>query len=237
MEALDRARRPIRADLKQLLEEIGKLLSDPVDKDAVRVHYKMIQDAYEKLREKDEQVADLLVEQGASEEKQDEEYSRVREIKLKVETLRIKIDNLLNLNPVSSGGSVHNGSIMGDGEPIGLNLPKYEFKKFGGDLMEWLGFWAQFRKIDQHPKLDGSDKFGYLLMALEPGSEAYETVSVFPQSNENYSEAVKALKRNFGDEDTLLQVYLRELLKLVISTANSKEKLHYLYCLEKWIHT
>lgn len=41
----------------------------------------------------------------------------------------------------------------------------------------------------------------------------------------NYPKAVEALKEEFGNEDMLLQVYVRELLKLVITNVNSKQKI------------
>lgn len=62
-------------------------------------------------------------------------------------------------------------------------------------------------------------------MYLEEGPETQEVVKVFPQDNENYPAAVEVLKRRFGDQDLLLQVYIRELLKLVITNSGSKEKL------------
>jgi len=224
MDGLNRARRPLRNELKQLLEELGVMRKGPIDKEAVRVHYRLIQASYEKLMEFDQKAEHLLVEEHATEEQQDAEFARTREIRLSVETLRVKMDSLFSV-PSPTEGSVSGLIVAGEVEGMGLQLPKFQFKKFGGGRLDWLGFWAQFKKVDQNKKLDGSDKFGYLLMALEEGSEPYELVIGFPQTNEGYLEAISELKQSYGNEDILLQVYVRELLKLVISNADKRDKM------------
>ena len=56
---------------------------------------------------------------------------------------------------------------------------------------------------------------------MEENSEAKELVSTFSATGENYEKAVQALRDRYGDEGMLLQVYIRELLKLVISNATN----------------
>jgi len=225
MDGLNRARRPLRNELKQLLEELGVMLKGPIDKEAVRVHYRVIQASFEKLMEFDQKAEQMLVDENATEEQQDEEFARTREIRLSIETLKVKMDNIFDVPVIPNEGSVSGLIVAGEVEGMGLQLPKFQFKKFGGGRLDWLGFWAQFQKVDRNPKLDGSDKFGYLLMALEEGSEPYELVIGFPQTTEGYMEAVAELKQSYGNEDILLQVYVRELLKLVISNADKKDKM------------
>lgn len=229
MDALKRARRPIRKELNKSIEVLERLLkAEAVDLEEVRVQFRITLAEYTSLSELDQKVMQQMVDDNVTEEVEDEEYTKIREIKVKVETLRVKVDDLLAVPaqiPPPIDPSDTSTTAAGEVEGIGYRLPKVQFTKFGGNLMDWLGFWAQFKKVDQHPKLDGSEKFGYLLMYLEEGSEAHEIVKVFPHDNENYPMAVAALKRRFGDQDLLLQVYIRELLKLVISNSSSKEKL------------
>lgn len=40
-----------------------------------------------------------------------------------------------------------------------FKLPSVKLKKLSGDLMDWLGFWAQFAKINEEPSPHASDKF------------------------------------------------------------------------------
>ncbi|UYV84143.1 hypothetical protein LAZ67_X001310 [Cordylochernes scorpioides] len=99
-----------------------------------------------------------------------------------------------------------------------IRLPTIELPKFSGNLMDWLTFWAQFEKIHFDIRLKDSDKFYYLLQSLSVDTEAYKI-------------AIDILRRRYANPDLLLQVYVRELLKLVIDSASGKKKLsfHELY--------
>ncbi|KAJ8909615.1 hypothetical protein NQ315_016688 [Exocentrus adspersus] len=39
-----------------------------------------------------------------------------------------------------------------------FKLPKIEFKRFSGDIKDWLSFWAQFKKIHVDEEIDNHDK-------------------------------------------------------------------------------
>jgi len=75
---------------------------------------------------------------------------------------------------------------------------------------------GQFKKIHEDDKLHDSDKFQYLVQSMVTGSRAEKLVSSYPQSAENYPQVVAALKDRFGDSVLLTEVYVRQLLKLVI---------------------
>ncbi|GFX43586.1 uncharacterized protein TNCV_510351 [Trichonephila clavipes] len=60
----------------------------------------------------------------------------------------------------------------------------------------------------------------YLLQSVEPKSKAERLVLSFPATAENYPKAIDQLKR-FGREDLLVQIYVRELLNLVMKNAVS----------------
>ncbi|GFX84850.1 DUF1758 domain-containing protein [Trichonephila clavipes] len=71
----------------------------------------------------------------------------------------------------------------------------------------------------------------YLLQSVEPKSKAERLVLSFPATAENYPKAIK-LKERYGREDLLVQIYVRELLRLVMKNAASgrtKTDLHALY--------
>ncbi|GIY83879.1 uncharacterized protein CDAR_224031 [Caerostris darwini] len=89
-----------------------------------------------------------------------------------------------------------------------FKLPLLELKKFGGEIKDWFPFWGQFSKIDSDPNID----------------------------EENYHKAVDSLKSRFGQDDLLVEFYVREHLKLTISmkSRDQKEKLTTLY---DWIET
>ncbi|XP_054713683.1 uncharacterized protein LOC129223142 [Uloborus diversus] len=54
---------------------------------------------------------------------------------------------------------------------------------------------------------------------MEPGSKAERLVLSFPATGENYSKAIQQLKERFGRDDLLVQVYVRDLLRLVMKNS------------------
>ncbi|GFY76561.1 DUF1758 domain-containing protein [Trichonephila inaurata madagascariensis] len=61
-----------------------------------------------------------------------------------------------------------------------------------------------------------------LLQSVEPKSKAERLVLSFPATAENYSKAIDQLKERYGREDLLVQIYVRELLSLVMKNAVSR---------------
>ncbi|GBO00251.1 hypothetical protein AVEN_145243-1, partial [Araneus ventricosus] len=103
-------------------------------------------------------------------------------------------------------------------------LPKLELKKFNGDIKSFLGFWSQFSRIHEDEEIPSEDKFQYLIQAITPGTRAASLIESFPPMAQNYPKAIELLKERFGREDLLVQVYVRELLKMVMKNAASERK-------------
>ncbi|XP_035229447.1 uncharacterized protein LOC118201449 [Stegodyphus dumicola] len=59
----------------------------------------------------------------------------------------------------------------------------------------------------------------YLLQAMEPKSKAERLVLSFPATAANYPKAIEQLRERFGREDLLVQIYVRDLLSLVMKNA------------------
>ncbi|KAJ8948931.1 hypothetical protein NQ317_010339 [Molorchus minor] len=98
-----------------------------------------------------------------------------------------------------------------------------------GDLKEWLPFWAQFERIHKDISIENEDKFQYLVQSTVPKSRARLLVESYPHTSENYPKAIESLRSRFGREDVLIEVYVRELLKLILNNLNSKMKVTHLY--------
>ena len=98
-----------------------------------------------------------------------------------------------------------------------LKLPKIELRKFGGDIKDWLPFWSTFKKIHEDASLSREDKFQYLVQSMVKDSRAFEVVNSFPLTAGNYEKAIHSLESRFGKKDLLIEYYVRELLKLVLS--------------------
>uniref|UniRef100_A0A6P7G2D3 Uncharacterized protein LOC114333522 n=1 Tax=Diabrotica virgifera virgifera TaxID=50390 RepID=A0A6P7G2D3_DIAVI len=104
-----------------------------------------------------------------------------------------------------------------------FHLPKIEIKKFDGNVKNWINFWGQFRKIDEDADLPNEDKFQYLIQSTEDGTPARSLVESFPPSAENYKIAIDQLKNRFARDEILIEVYVRELLNLILNQQTSKE--------------
>ncbi|GFW63987.1 uncharacterized protein TNCV_706921 [Trichonephila clavipes] len=89
--------------------------------------------------------------------------------------------------------------------------------------MDWLRFYNQFKRIHEDESIDDGNKFQYLIQATTPKSRARDIVESFPATPENYRKAFDYLRRRFGQEDVLIQVYVRELLKLVLQKTEVKK--------------
>ncbi|GFV21013.1 integrase catalytic domain-containing protein [Trichonephila clavipes] len=106
-------------------------------------------------------------------------------------------------------------------EKRSFKLPKIELKKFSGEAKDFLAFWSQFQKIHNVKSIVEEDKMQYLLQSVEPKSNGERLVLSFPATAENYPKAIGQLKERFGREDLLVQIYVRELLSLVMKNAVS----------------
>ncbi|KAF8785753.1 hypothetical protein HNY73_011259 [Argiope bruennichi] len=102
-----------------------------------------------------------------------------------------------------------------------FKLPKIEFKTFNGNSKEYLTFRSQFRKIDEDSSMPPEDKFQYLLQAIVPKSKIARVFESFPVTADNYSKAIDQLKDRFGREDLLVQIYVRDLLSMVMKNGIS----------------
>lgn len=62
----------------------------------------------------------------------------------------------------------------------------------------------------------------YLVQSMVPGSRAADLVNSYPSIGANYEKAVESLTKWFGREDLQIEVYVRELLQLVLENATGK---------------
>ncbi|UYV63070.1 hypothetical protein LAZ67_2003055 [Cordylochernes scorpioides] len=101
-------------------------------------------------------------------------------------------------------------------------LPKLELKIYDGSSLEWLGWWAQFNKIHEDTYISAVDKFQYLVQSMKENTRASRLVKSYPITADNYPKVIAALKDRFGDRVVLTEVYVRQLLGLVVNNARRK---------------
>jgi len=91
-------------------------------------------------------------------------------------------------------------------------------------------FWSQFKSIHKDESISPGKKFQYLFQSTIEGSKAREVINSFPPSQDNYNKAVTYLKERFGKDEVLVEVYERDMLRLVLeSTAKKTVKISCLY--------
>ncbi|XP_063537530.1 uncharacterized protein LOC134746888 [Cydia strobilella] len=106
-----------------------------------------------------------------------------------------------------------------------FRLPKFELRKFDGNTKNWIGFWCQFQKINDDESIDDGDKFQYLYQCTVPDTPAREIVESFPPSGANYKKALEQLKSRFARDEMLIDIYVRELLNIVLAQAKVESAL------------
>ena len=222
MDILKKKRKVVRTAFGRLYNALNEAVSnwDPDNRDDSKVwaDLELLREKADELAKMDEEVMNLLLQEEAGEEELDKEMQSADEYASKYKRISIYVQKR-----VSAAVKVEED----DNSILNVNkrkfrLPTLEFKKFGGDVKDWLTFWSQFKKIDEDPEMDDADKFQYLLQATTPKTRAREVVESFPPTGSNYSKAMGCLKARFGREELLVEFYVRELLKLTL-VMNSKE--------------
>src|SRR5436190_7235509 len=181
------------------------------------ITYKGIEDKAERLFHIDSEVSDTLF-------KQDD----LSEIELD-EAIEVEVDSCeayrekwfyieLNINEVDKSNL--NNSTQYNDTTKNLRLPKLELKCFDGNLRNWIGFWSQFKKIHEDTNVQPEDKFQYLIQATVPKSAARDLVESYPPSADNYYKAIEVLKARFARDELLIEVYVRDLINLVLERSN-----------------
>ncbi|XP_072375458.1 uncharacterized protein [Diabrotica undecimpunctata] len=222
-------RKVLRTTFTKSAKELEELLSAPEGKvglivmtlEILKQKYedlrKVDSDIYQCLLESDESEADLLAEIDGS-----EVYLR------KFTDLNTQAEDFLQKPRDEPGEEVDSmASESSVGSRSGrrkFKLPTLELKKFDGNIRNWLPFWSQFQKIHNDPDIDLNDKVEYLVQCTLMGSRVRQLVDSFPATGNNYGKMVDCLLSRFGRDDLQIEVYVRELLKLVINNTSSGNK-------------
>ncbi|CAG7837087.1 unnamed protein product [Allacma fusca] len=222
MDSLRKLRGPIRAAITRsgnLLEiEMAK---EKRDQARIEVLSAILEEKEKELETADHNIKEALLLDDAPEDEYTKECEEIDTYKEKLIAYRVQV-NAAFRNPVPS---VYDDAVSTTGSKKRFRLPKLELQKFGGDLKDWLCFWSLFRKIHEDEEVDSEDKFQYLLQAIIPGSRARELIDSYPPTAANYPKVVESLKQRFGRDELLVEVYVRELLRLVLHNAtNTKGK-------------
>lgn len=219
MEKLKANRKQVRRLFTRACNDFDKEESLLENEDKIS-KLKLIESKAKLMLAAEEEVKQALLIECDNEEELDKEIDESENYIDRWRLLEIKLIGLLQLPKESS---LVDGNMNASYSTL-LHYPKIKLPTFDGNVKNWLAFWGQFQKIDKDPNLDDHDKFSYLAQAMEKGSTADELIKSFPPGGESYNKAVKHLVNRFGREEFLIQVYVRELLSLVLQKQNANKK-------------
>ncbi|GBO10837.1 hypothetical protein AVEN_48012-1 [Araneus ventricosus] len=218
MDALKTKRKSLRTSFTATANKLKECLAkkeDAKDGDKLRALNSQLEDKFLRLDEIQNKISSLLLENTDTAAEYETDFQAAEDYRDNFLELKSKLETLLNKD---SGSFLESSSEL---DVVKLNLPKFELKMFSGDPKEFLTFWSIFSKIHDSEELTAIDKFQYLYQSMVPDSRAARLISSFPITTENYPKAVEQLKLRFGREDLLVQIYVRDLLSLVLKNATT----------------
>lgn len=230
MDKIKKCRGGVRAAFTRTYTAIGnELRKDIIQVAELRMLFALLKDRASELEEWNAKVINAM--QDADDLEEDllaQEMEGQDEYKLKYISIKHQVEPILNPQPTNPGNppppqqlnvTQGNQSFL---ENKRLKLPKIDPPKFSGELKEWLQFWGLFKTIHDDDSISKEQKFSYLVQAMVENSKASELINSFPPTAENYDKAITALTNRFGKKELLVEMYIRELLKLVLNNAINK---------------
>ncbi|XP_044759014.1 uncharacterized protein LOC123316831 [Coccinella septempunctata] len=196
----------------KLKEDFSKEKCDILE---IQSSIKVLDEIMLQVSELNQLMIDIMLDAGEEEANMNAEVELMNTMSSQYHKIKCSFDKLICQSSVSKKSESRSK----------LKIPKLQFRQFGAETKDWLGFWNQFSRIDEDSDIEEEDKLQYLVQATTPGSRARQIVESYPASKGNYVKAVDSLKQRFGREDLLIEVYVRELLKVVLMNLNTKNKL------------
>ncbi|XP_071036968.1 uncharacterized protein [Parasteatoda tepidariorum] len=214
MEELKNKRKPLRQGFTLTANNLEAELSNTeVKVDRVKILLSQLTNKFERLNDLQTQISENLLKL-----ENNDDYEKDFEAHEEYIDRYVYLKKTVNLRLANNEPSSQNGAEM----KRKYKLPMLELQKFNGEIRNWLGFWGQFRKIHEDNTIDDDDKFQYLVQAMVPGSPTKELVDSFPPSSQNYQKAITQLKSRFARDDLMVEICIRELLRLVLAQATKK---------------
>ncbi|UYV83913.1 hypothetical protein LAZ67_X000593 [Cordylochernes scorpioides] len=206
---LKKLRTPVRARFTKAFNELEtEIKKKEVKKADVEKILRRFQIHHEKLSILNMRMEEALLRESASEDIFTAEYESVCEYE-------DNFSNIMTDYEALADAEKDDVSTISGTAAMNYRLPKLEFKKFGGEPREWITFWSQFSTIDRDPQMPPETKFQYLFQATAENSEVREAVESFPPSADNYPKVIEYIKSRLGEDEMLVEIYVRDLLQNV----------------------
>ncbi|UYV64985.1 hypothetical protein LAZ67_3002655 [Cordylochernes scorpioides] len=223
MEALKKMRSPLRGLMTKKVAEIKRMIEDdPSNREEILALHQQLKRLEQRVEALNGKIENLLIEEDASEDLFSAEVEGCDAYERMLTTMEVKVQDALE--SIAAIQRERNGSTSASMEKRICKLPKLELLKFSGTLKEWLPWWGQFERIHKDDSLSEVDKFHYLHQAVTKGSRAQKFLEGYTVTEANYAKAIEALQEKFGDSVLLTEMYVRQLLELVVERASSQRR-------------
>ncbi|XP_024883586.1 uncharacterized protein LOC112462186 [Temnothorax curvispinosus] len=188
----------------------------------IQVRFALVREKANELEELNQKIFEVMINDDASDELLMSETEASDEYRVKYQQAKVAVNNIVDpTQPAVPAQNIAQTGQANRDNARTFKLLKIELPKFSGELKDWLQFWSLFKNIHEDSSITKKDKFQYLIQAMVKDSRAYELVNSFPPTAINYDKVITSLKNRFGREDLLVEVYIREMLKLVLSNTNT----------------
>ena len=206
-----------KAYIKTVLSAAAELLTAELDpKNTPRQQKITLEERLKTIRELDNQILDLLIEEQDIELEITDagQFSDlIYETLLKIEDIlatsqkeKKKVESAAkNEHSIISGGVAYGGAKA--------KLPILVIRKFYGEAHKFQEFWDSFRSsVHDNPSLSLIDKFNYLRTLTE--NPAYSTIAGLSLTEANYETALELLQKRYGQKQTIINSHIDTILKI-----------------------
>lgn len=217
-EVVTKKRRALRTQVTQLINAAEAQMQQRADKEHLIATQAQIKAISSSLAKCNEQMEVYL-----TDEVEESEFNRVIEYDLKLAAISSKIENYLKeategmLSAQAQAQRIGSASHATQGAQDStelVKLPKLEMIKFSGNSLEWTRFWTQYESaVHLRPNMSNGQKFNYLMSTLT-GKAAAAIEGLQFSAESNYEQAIKILKETFGRPEQLVDLHMKELLRL-----------------------
>ncbi|UYV68174.1 hypothetical protein LAZ67_5003267 [Cordylochernes scorpioides] len=211
-----------RIDDKKVAEIERIIEDDPTNRQEILTLHLQLKRLGQKAEALNGRIGSLLMEENAAEDLFEAEVDGCNAYECMLDAIEVKVQKALE--SIAADQQERKGSTSASMDKRICKLPKLELLKFNGTLKEWLPWWGQFERIHQDDSLSGIDKFHYLHQAVTKGSRAQKFLEGYTVTEANYIKAIEALKEKFGDRVLLTEMYVRQLLELIVERASSQRR-------------
>ncbi|GFY68290.1 integrase catalytic domain-containing protein [Trichonephila inaurata madagascariensis] len=159
MGALKLRRTPLRIAFTKAVNHLQEIIeNDPVDMNAVETVFEQLKIKSAKLMEVEDALLELMIESNCTQEAYNIEFEAIEGYAEKMVVWQVHVKNIMKTDAL---GQKDNHSLV-TSSSSSLRLRKIQFQQFSGELMDWLRFHNQFKRIHEDESIDDGDKFQYL---------------------------------------------------------------------------